>query len=283
MSNDKIHVGIIGGGFVGKATSGFKSSKTSVSIFDLQAELCVPKGVTIEDMYKCDVVFVAVPTPMSSDGSCHTNIVKKVVHDLKSHQVKHIIIRSTVPVGTSEELGVHFMPEFLTEKHWKTDFFECGRWVIGVDDDENIQFKNIMTNIIHRCVEEGLLKSKNISFCSTKEAELIKYFRNCFLATKIGFCNEIYSLCRQLGLNYEHVRENACEDYRIGHSHSHVPGHDDKFGFGGTCFPKDLASLIHQFATHNVTSPILNAVQQRNVVMDRPGQDWKLDQGRAVI
>lgn len=279
----RINIGIIGGGFVGKATSGFKNSNTNIYIYDLNDSLCEPKGTTMTDIYKCHVVFVSVPTPMSTDGSCHTNIVRNVVNDLKENNVRHIIIRSTVPVGTSGEFGVKFMPEFLTEKHWKTDFYECRKWIIGLDDEDDDEFKEIMTTIINLCVKEGTLKYNNISFCTTKEAELIKYFRNCFLATKIGFCNEIYRLCVKLGMNYENVRENACDDYRIGLSHSNVPGHDGEFGFGGTCFPKDLSSLVKQFDNHAVPSPIINAVQSRNVDIDRMAQDWKLDKGRAVV
>lgn len=275
-------IGIIGGGFVGKATAGFKNSKNSVFIYDLQPELCSPPGVTMDDIYSCDVVFVCVPTPMSKDGSCHLNIVESVVKDLKEHHVENIVIRSTVPVNTSKDLGVFFMPEFLTEKNWEFDFANCRAWIIGTDDAAK-QFKRLMIDIIHTSYQEDHLVSANVTFVSTSEAELVKYIRNCFLTTKVAFCNEIYQFCQKLGMDYEIVRQAFVLDNRIGESHTAIPGPDGKLGFGGTCFPKDTSSLIKQFSNHGVESPILNAVQHRNLTIDRPEQDWTLDQGRAVI
>ena len=67
---------------------------------------------------------------------------------------------------------------------------------------------------------------------------MVKLFRNCYLSTKISFCNEIYRFCEKQNIEYENVRNIACNDERIGHSHSFVPGHDGKYGFGGTCFSK---------------------------------------------
>lgn len=277
-----IRIGVIGGGFVGKATSLFKNSKNEVYVYDLQPSLCIPPSTTMEDIYTCDVVFVCVPTPMRNDGSCHTTIVESVVRDLQSHSVRHIVIRSTVPVGLSQSLGVHFMPEFLTEKNWAFDFANCECWVVGTDIPSN-DFKSLMIQIIHQSYQENILVSPNIEFISTKEAELVKYIRNCFLATKIGFFNEIFTLSERLGVEYDVVRRVSTRDSRIGSSHSSVPGHDGRRGYGGTCFPKDMASFIYQFSTHGVPSPILSSVQERNLTMDRPEQDWTEDEGRAVV
>ncbi len=285
-----VKIGIVGGGFVGKATAGFKSNRTKVIIFDLQPHLRVPSETTIQDIYKCDIVFVAVPTPMSKDGSCHYHIVESVVNDLKKNNVQHIVIRSTVPVGTSDKLGVHFMPEFLTEKNWQHDFFSCPTWIIGVDNDTDSSFKSLMTTIIESCVDSSAIESGKILFTSTKEAELIKYTRNCFLATKVSFFNEIYSFCEESNIDYEKVRLGVSIDPRIGPSHTKVPNEEFfngrvalKKGFSGTCFIKDSAELIHEFNEMNVPSPILNAVWNRNITIDRPDQDWLEDKGRAVI
>lgn len=287
-----INIGIIGGGFVGKATYGFKSSNVNVKIYDLCEHLCVPYGTKLSDIYKCQVVFVAVPTPMDkTSGSCHYKIVERVVQDLKINGVKHIVIRSTVPVGTSESLGVHFMPEFLTEKNWKQDFLSCPTWILGVDDNENKdEFIKVMTFIIESCQMEGLVDSKNIMICSTKEAELIKYTRNCFLATKVAFFNEIFCFCEEMKMDYNTVREGVTADPRIGPSHSKVPNEEFfngkialKRGSGATCLPKDLKSLIYQFETKSVPCPVISAVQFRNTTIDRPEQDWLDDVGRTVI
>lgn len=290
-NNKKVLVGIVGGGFVGKATSGFKNSKTDVIVFDLQKELCMPSDTTIYDIYKCDVVFIAVPTPMSADGSCYTKIVENVVLDLQKNNVKHIVIRSTVPVGTCKALGVHFMPEFLTEKNWKHDFYTCPTWVIGTDEtSENNSFVDIINHIFSSAVEDGVIISNNIMWKTTMEAELIKYTRNCFLATKVGFFNEIYSFCEKLGIEYDNVKAGVVADPRIGPSHTNVPNEEFfngrvawKRGSSGTCLPKDLNSMIKQYEHGEVPSPILNAVWHRNITIDRPERDWEHDKGRATI
>lgn len=290
MTNKKVLVGVVGGGFVGKATSGFKNSKTDVIVFDLQKELCQPLGTTISDIYQCDVVFIAVPTPMSKDGSCYTKIVEDVVLDLRNNNVKHIVVRSTVPVGTCKKLGVHFMPEFLTEKNWVHDFYSCPTWVIGTDETGDNSFAIIIKHIFNSAMEDGVIVSDHIMWSSTVEAELIKYTRNCFLATKVGFFNEIYSFCEKFGIDYNNVKAGVVADPRIGPSHTNVPNEEFfngrlawKRGFSGTCFIKDSKSLICQFKNADVPSPILNSVWQRNITIDRSDRDWEHDKGRAVI
>ena len=98
-----------------------------------------------------------------------------------------------------------------------------------------------MINLAH---ENNCIKYNNITFMTNKEAEMVKYFRNTFLSVKVSYCNEIYEYCKNKRINYENVRKIAALDNRIGLSHTIVPGHDGKFGFGGTCFPKDTNGLL---------------------------------------
>ena len=112
---------------------------------------------------------------------------------------------------------------------------------------------------------------------------MIKLFRNNFLSTKIAFCNEIYQFTKIHSVDYETVRELATRDPRIGASHTRVPGHDGKFGYGGTCFPKDTNNLLHHMKESNMESYLIKATVERNENVDRKEQDWKLDNGRAVI
>lgn len=288
-SDDPIVVGVVGGGFVGKATMGFTNTETKVIVYDIQQSLCIPKETTLNDIYECDVVFVAVPTPMSKDGSCYTEIVETVVLDLQKNHVQHIVVRSTVPVGTCKKLGVHFMPEFLTEKNWKEDFYTCPMWVIGTDNKSE-SFIGLINHIFDSAVRAGVIVSNNIMWKTTMEAELVKYTRNCFLATKVGFFNEIYSYCEKLGIDYDEVKAGVVVDPRIGPSHTNVPNHEYfngkialKRGFGGTCLCKENQALIRQYEKAEVPSPILNAVWQRNITIDRPERDWEFDKGRAVV
>ena len=224
----------------------------------------------------CDLIFICVPTPMNEDGSCHLSIVDSVVSKLKSFgaETDKIILRSTVPVGTSMSMGVNFMPEFLTEKNWKQDVVDCKDWIFGLHDKDN---SNI--NLIKQLIGEN----KVIHFCSTREAELCKNIRNCFLATKVSFFNEVYDFCEKLDVSYKEVKRLTLLDERINVSHTQVPGHDGKKGFGGTCFPKDIRSLLHQMNEVKMDSYILKAAIYRNENIDRPQRDWQDNKGRTVV
>ncbi len=122
-----------------------------------------------------------------------------------------------------------------------------------------------------------------ILYYHTSEAEAVKYFRNNFLATKVGVFNEFSSFCEAKGLNYGRVSRIVTLDERIGEDHTMVPGHDGMRGFGGTCLPKDLNSMIYQMEGAGVGGHILKAVKRRNVEIDREERDWEMDEGRAVV
>lgn len=278
-------IGIIGLGFVGKATNLLKSEGLEVLAYDILPELCNPKDLKLEDLKDCELIFISVPTPMREDGSCYLKIVESVVKDLEKINFQHfVVLRSTVPVGTSDRLNLYFMPEFLTEKNYEQDFINNKEWIFGLKGDERDEtFKKRIEKLFNLAFENKRIKYNNLSFVSNSEAEMIKMFRNCFLATKIGFCNEIYQFCNKKNINYENVRKIACNDDRILHSHSFVPGHDGKLGFGGTCFPKDVKSMINQIDQVNSDYPILFAVAKRNEEIDRPDKDWESNNGRAVI
>ena len=222
---------------------------------------------------------------MSKNGSCHLNIVKSVLSDLQSINYSgFIVLRSTVPAGTCDDLGIYFMPEFLTEKNYIQDFINNKDWVFGLlNKDSDELFKNTITQLFNLAYQHKRIAYNQLNFLTNKEAEMVKMFKNCFLATKVSFCNEIAELCRVKGINYENVRKIAVLDPRIGESHSCVPGHDEFFGYGGTCFPKDTNNLKHEIEKEGINSYIINGVVKRNDEIDRPEHDWKDNKGRAVI
>jgi len=269
-----MRIGIVGGGFVGSATALLECDAIEVRIFDKDPRRCLPPLTTIHDLVGLDFVFVCVPTPSYEDGRCNTTIVKNCIQELKSAGVTNIVLRSTVPPGTSKELDVMFMPEFLTEINWRNDFFQCTAWIFGARHEEE---KTLFTSLIQAAYSCGKIKSNDIQFTSTTEAELVKYTRNNFLALKISFYNEIYQLCSTIGCDYNTVRDCVTRDTRIGNSHSLVPGYDGHFGFGGTCLPKDTASLATFMKQRGVESPIIDAMVYRNNVIDRPEKDWQKD------
>jgi len=288
--------GIIGNGFVGKATRLLASKHHEVKIYDIDPKKCYPPNITLGDLHDCHIIFVAVPTPSNPDGSCHLELVKSVVKRIRALDIRaHIVIRSTVVIGTCDELGCYFMPEFLTEKNWAEDVYHCRNWIVGTcaesnnDNNKNAKttdvkdFMEKMTALISDARDEGTIRYNNITFVSNMEAEMIKYYRNTFLAVKVSYSNEMHEFCKTKGIDYETVRRVATQDDRIGSSHTIVPGHDGHFGFGGTCFPKDMHSLLCQFETAGLKSYILRSAVQRNREHDRPEKDWMRDVGRACI
>jgi len=267
-----MNVGVIGNGYVGNATSVMaKNHKVKVHDKDESKSDSSLK----ELVSSSDLIFICVPTPMRIDGSCCTDIVESVVSQLRQLRVdlNKVVIRSTVPAGTSESLNCNFMPEFLTEKNWEKDVLNCKEWVFGVHDEKDFN-KDLLFE---------LADGKTIHYCTTKEAELCKNIRNAFLATKVSFFNEVYELCDKLGVDYEQAKKLILLDSRISASHTQVPGHDGKKGFGGTCFPKDIRSLLFQMHEVNMNSYILEAAINRNEIIDRPEKEWESNKGRSVV
>jgi UDPglucose 6-dehydrogenase len=280
-------IGIIGNGFVGKATRQLECPAIELYVYDIRPELCIPQGLTLSQMSECELIFICVPTPMEASGKCHLGIVESVVRSLEPYvdpSKNFLVIRSTVPIGTSDRLGCSFMPEFLTEKNYVQDFITCANWVFGVAEGANgPSFQEAITRMIRSAKAAGRIEHDVIHFRTNREAEMIKYVRNCFLATKVSFCNEMEEFCSLKGIEYENVRSFAMLDSRIGESHSRVPGHDGKRGFGGTCFPKDTSSLLYQMDEVRMTSYVINSIVERNLHVDRKEKDWAEDKGRAVI
>lgn len=274
---------IIGYGFVGQATAQLATSDHPFLIYDIDPKKCNPPNITLEEIRTAaDVIFVCVPTPMDmSTGACCTAIVEDIIARLEDH--KKIIIRSTVPIGFCERHGIAFMPEFLTEANAMNDFVSTPEWFIGIDHEYHIGLLNAMSIILKDAKKHKHIHSDILIPIKSKEAEMMKYFRNCFLATKVAFCNEIFRLCKILGIDYNSMILHATKDARIGSGHTRVPGPDGHFGFGGTCFPKDVSSLLYQMTSHGVSAPLLEHVQFRNNHVDRPEMDWSSDKGRAVV
>lgn len=274
-------IGVVGGGFVGHAMT-LLSPGVDVITWDVDPHKRVPRDLIFEQFVQdSEIVFVAVPTPMNKDGSCHVGVVEQVVKQIKSiEHEKYIVIRSTVPPGTSARLGVFFMPEFLTEKNWKSDFINTTEWIVGADDT---QFLTKIQKMFMLAAEKNCITGCDVKKTTTTEAEMIKYVKNCFLACKVSFFNEIQQLCEQMNINYEAVRHECGNDDRIGHGHTRVPGPDGFAGYGGTCFPKDTNALRYIMEQHDVESPVIDSVVFRNETIDRPEKDWKSDKGRAVL
>ena len=254
------------------------------------SQSCVVEGIGLSDLVFVICFYISSNT-YEKRWSCHTGIIESVVDDLAKIidlDSKYVVIRSTVPVGLSDKLNCYFMPEFLTEKNYEQDFINTESWIFGLKDgnqynEQNKYFTDMIGELFASSHDAGQIKSKSMTFMANSEAEAVKLFRNTFLATKVSFCNEFEEFCKSYGINYNNVVNIAAVDKRIGLSHTSVPGHDGKRGFGGTCFPKDIANVHSLMKAKDIDSYILKAVIERNNTHDRPEHDWNENVGRAVI
>ena len=275
----KINVGIIGLGYVGKACHEVFSEYFNTFSYDINGSGSESSLKSLID--KSNILFLCLPTPMNKDGSCNINIVQNVLSEINSYKHTISVIKSTIPPGSSSyfekiftNLKIYFNPEFLTEANFINDFKQQDRIVIGSSDDN--------FSVIYDLYQESFPNVKIIQ-CSLKEAEMVKYFTNSFLALKVSYSNEFFKLCEKLDINYDTVVDISTHDKRINRSHFSVPGPDGKFGFGGTCLPKDLSSIIDIFEQNHLTPHLLKAAWERNITEDRIEKEWEQLVGRAVV
>lgn len=278
-------IGIVGNGFVGKATKLLKSPSINILVYDIKPEACEPLGTSLIDLEKCDIVFYCLPTPMNHHGKCYTKLLEDAIPKLQN---KFKVIRSTVPVGFSQSQGCFFMPEFLTEVNWYVDFINSTHWIFGLLQGDNYnelnnEFRERITQLFNTSYQEGLIESSNTRFITNNEAEMLKLVKNCYLSAKVSIMNEIYDLCNAKSVNYENVKKLLLLDPRIGTTHMNVPGYGGLRGFGGTCFPKDTHSLYSQFQEAGIDSIIYQSVLDRNDNLDRPNREWSVDKWRSTI
>jgi UDPglucose 6-dehydrogenase len=280
-----MQIGIVGQGYVGTAVKSIFEKHYKTNTFDLNGD-CTCRD--IEDLVAAsDIIFVCVPTPMKKDGSCDTSIVEAVVKDIdeivsfftnKDHRI--VAIKSTIPPGTTNRLNkkcknisVIFNPEFLTEANFIDDFKNQNRIIIGGERPSTTKLRQVYSLAFPKA---KIVKTGSIT------AEMVKYFTNTFLATKVSFANEMYQICGRLGIDYDKVVEYSTYDERLGKSHWAVPGPDGHYGFGGSCFPKDINALIHLGLELDMTPEVLMAAWETNLEV-RPEEDWRELKGRAVV
>lgn len=281
MQGDK-RIGIIGQGYVGTAIKTGFEKNFQINTYDKFLSDRSTQS-SIENLTKSsDLIFLCLPTPMNSDGSCHLNILLSVLYDLnqlKFSSEKVIIIKSTVPPGSTDNfkkefsnLRIVYNPEFLREANFIEDF-KKQKFIILGGEDLDVKVCSEIYNVIF----------PNIKVIKTtpKVAEMTKNLINTFLATKVSFANEIKLICDKSNINYEEVIKIALNDNRLGNSHWDVPGPDLKLGFGGSCFPKDINSLMSYAKNLNIECNVIDgAIKTNNNV--RLEKDWEKMVGRAV-
>lgn len=273
-------IGIIGQGFVGNAVYQKFKDYYEVITYDLDKSKC--NSTEEEVISNSDLIFVCLPTPMRRDnGGCWTGIVDATLNVINTYnKCKTVVVKSTIPPGTTKEwnskyenINVVFNPEFLTEANAVNDYDNQNRIILGGDEDVTMNIAPIFWPVFPKA---------DVILTDSTEAEMVKYLTNNFLSVKVAFANEMYDLCSTLNIDYDDVVGMATYDERLGKSHWSVPGPDGDFGFGGHCFPKDLAAILSVTKEHDTIDNVLRAAQATNHSVRR-NKDWEKMEGRAVI
>tara|TARA_B100000287_G_scaffold429486_1_gene482913 strand:- start:527 stop:1378 length:852 start_codon:yes stop_codon:yes gene_type:complete len=279
-------IGIVGNGFVGSSVAFGFSPNTGCDVEDIKIYDKDNSKAThsLESTLTSDFIFVSVPTPSNPDGSINLDVVYNVFDEMNTlnHRTDNIfLLRSTVTPGTTRKLqrkfrnlNIVFNPEFLTERSAKLDFINQARFILGGRKKD--------TNKVEKLLKWRFGETMPVIKTNYETAEMIKYMNNCFFATKVSFLNEMYQIADACGVDWDMAVEGFVRDGRVGHSHMNVPGPDGKFGFGGSCFPKDIQAMIHFANSLGVEPSVLNGAWDKNLDV-RPEKDWKKLKGRAVV
>lgn len=261
-------IGFIGQGWIGKNyADDFERRGYEVVRYSLE-----PSYASNKDLISlCDIVFIAVPTPTTKDGF-DSSIVERVMSLVGVN--KTAVIKSTIIPGTTEKIQNIFTdrfvvhsPEFLQEKTAAHDASNPTRNIVGVPI-QNIEYQKRAEEVL------SVLPSAPISFvCSAKEAELVKYFCNAFLFTKVVFANIMYDLTHSVGGDWEVVKKGVSADPRIGGSHLNpvdASGHTDVpgRGAGGHCFIKDFKAfmdLYEKIVDDKMGLSVLKSTESKNI------------------
>ncbi|MDO8288405.1 MAG: UDP-glucose/GDP-mannose dehydrogenase family protein [Parvibaculum sp.] len=215
-----------------------------------------------------DAVFIAVGTPTRrGDGHADLTYVYAAAEDIAKAMTGYtvIITKSTVPVGTADEVdaivrrirpdaefAVASNPEFLREGAAIDDFKRPDRVVVGVEEER-------ARDVMRALYRPLFLNETPIVFTSRRSSELIKYAANAFLATKITFINEMADLCEKVGANVQDVSRGIGLDGRIGKKFLHAGP-----GYGGSCFPKDTIALVRTAQQYGAPTRIIETVVEVN-------------------
>ena len=239
-----------------------------------------------------DLAFVCVGTPSQPNGGIDLKYIRRVCEQIGATLATHpgapvIVMRSTMLPGTmrevvipllekssgkraGEEFGVCINPEFLRESTAVHDFAHPPKTVIG---QVNRASGDLLASLYAKT--PGPMIRTDI-----ETAEMVKYADNAWHALKVGFANEIGTLCKALGVDAHRVMEIFCQDQKLNLSPYYLkPG----FAFGGSCLPKDLRALLYKAKTLDVGLPILSAVLPSNQLQIERGVQAVVEKGNRKV
>ena len=293
-------VTIFGTGYVGLVTAGClvhknhdvicydtdidrikKINDGNVPIFEPGLDKLIAKGVdsgkllftssSQESLINPDIIILCVGTPDDGTGATSLKAIEscaKTISEISNHSIA-VLIKSTVPVGTSVKIqnlinkgikarrvnikiSVASNPEFLHEGVAISEFYNPDRIILGTHDDQVVE-------VVYELYKDVMPESNKILVMSPESSELTKYASNAFLATKISYINQLSQFCSLAGANIDDVRKGMGPDPDISPGYLYAG-----CGFGGSCLPKDINSLIHQAGEKGRDLTILKAVREVN-------------------
>lgn len=255
-----LRIGIIGFGHVGGAITWAHRSQDLI-IRDPKLE----NSASMDQFNTCDAVYVCVPTPSTDDGHCDSTILEQTLKELLFVTINKqipIICKSTAPPSVYEKLWKQYpnivhCPEFITAADANTDYQNSDYFVLGGGKAWCEQAREIIRTGVPLVHEKFLITD-------IKTAAMYKYMMNTYLATKVTFMNEFYKLSQASDIDFNQLKELTIWDDRIGRTHLDVPGPDGEFGWGGMCFPKDIAAIQEEAIDLGVDMELLGRVEDIN-------------------
>jgi len=256
-------IGFIGQGWIGKNyADNFEGRGFRVVRYSLDE----PYRANEAKIADCDIVFIAVPTPTTPAGF-DDHILREVMPLIGKGKIA--VIKSTILPGTSESIQELFpdiivlhSPEFLTEATARFDADNPSMNIVGLSVDSGRH------QAAAQSVLEVLPEAPYNSICSAKEAELLKYIRNCFLYDKVVFMNLAYDLAGTLGADWRVMKAGLAADPMVGKMHLD-PVHKTGRGAGGHCFIKDFEAFTRLYETKNPGDSlglgVLSALRDKNL------------------
>lgn len=253
-------IGIIGLGYVGSAIAWAHRSDVVV-VRDPKLK----DSADLHEFNDCDAVYICVPSPSTEDGHCDTSILESVLKELTFANIakdKVLISKVTAPPSVYARLLEQYpnlvhCPEFITAANHIADYQNSRYFIFG----GNLEWCERAKDVVRSAVP---LVHDKLLITDIRSASLFKYMMNSYLATKVTFMNDMQQLAETYDIDWSKFTQLALWEDRIGYTHMKVPGSNGEYGWGGACFPKDIAAIQMEALDLGVELELLGRVEDIN-------------------